>query len=216
MSVHPDPFAPARLGPIALRNRIIKAATFEGLTGKQQVDDRLIAFHRAMARGGVGMTTLAFCAVSRDGAATPNELVLRDEAVPGLRRLADAVHSEGAAISAQIGGREIVIGKMRQDIEINTVFGERLRVLAEAKFFEPLRDVVGRDLFCHSDGSALFTVSGEVYGAPARESMNARKSPVRPDCEESTSSAKAGHWWQNSHDSLKSKYGWRMVCPPSI
>jgi 2,4-dienoyl-CoA reductase-like NADH-dependent reductase (Old Yellow Enzyme family) len=100
---HPDPFAPARLGSVGLRNRILKAATFEGLTGTQQVDERLIAFHRTMARGGVGMTTLAFCAVSPDGGGTPNELVLRDAVVPGLRRLADAVHAEGAAISAQLG-----------------------------------------------------------------------------------------------------------------
>ncbi len=99
----PDAFAPARLGPIDLRNRIIKAATFEGMTGDQTVSDRLVQFHRTMARGGVGMTTLAFCAVSPEGAATPNELVLRDEAVPGLRRLADAAHAEGAAVSAQIG-----------------------------------------------------------------------------------------------------------------
>lgn len=99
----PDAFAPARLGPIELRNRILKAATFEGMTGGQQVSDALVEFHRAVARGGVGMTTLAFCAVSRDGAATPNELVLRDESVPGLRRLAEAVHAEGAAISAQVG-----------------------------------------------------------------------------------------------------------------
>jgi len=103
MSENPDAFAPARLGPVSLRNRIIKAATFEGMTGDQQVSDRLIAFHRAMARGGVGMTTVAFCAVSPEGAGTPNELVLRDAVVPGLRQLADAAHAEGAAISAQIG-----------------------------------------------------------------------------------------------------------------
>jgi 2,4-dienoyl-CoA reductase-like NADH-dependent reductase (Old Yellow Enzyme family) len=41
--------------------------------------------------------------VSEDGQGAPNEIVLRPEAVPGLRRLADAVHAEGAAISAQIG-----------------------------------------------------------------------------------------------------------------
>ena len=99
----PDPFAPAKLGPLRLRNRIIKAATFEGMTGDQVVSDHLVDFHRGVAAGGVGMTTLAFCAVSPDGAATPNELILRDESVPGLRRLADAVQAEGAAISAQIG-----------------------------------------------------------------------------------------------------------------
>jgi 2,4-dienoyl-CoA reductase-like NADH-dependent reductase (Old Yellow Enzyme family) len=103
MSEAPNPFAPARLGPVELRNRIIKAATFEGMTGDQTVSDRLIAFHRTMARGGVGMTTVAFCAVSPEGAGTPNELILRDESVPGLRKLSDAVHAEGAAVSAQIG-----------------------------------------------------------------------------------------------------------------
>lgn len=99
----PDAFAPARLGPVQLRNRIVKAATFEGMTGDQTVSDRLIAFHRRMARGGVGLTTVAFCAVSPEGMGTPNELVLREEVIPGLRRLAEAVHAEGGAVSAQIG-----------------------------------------------------------------------------------------------------------------
>jgi 2,4-dienoyl-CoA reductase-like NADH-dependent reductase (Old Yellow Enzyme family) len=99
----PDPFAPARLGPVTLPNRIIKAATFEGMTPDHMVTDRLVEFHRAVARGGVGMTTLAFCAVSADGCGTPNEIILGGEALPGLRRLADAVHAEGAAASAQIG-----------------------------------------------------------------------------------------------------------------
>jgi 2,4-dienoyl-CoA reductase-like NADH-dependent reductase (Old Yellow Enzyme family) len=103
MQPAPDAFGPARLGPLRLRNRILKAATFEGMTGGQTVSDRLVSFHRTMARGGVAMTTVAFCAVSPEGAATPNELVLRDDSVPGLRRLADAVHAEGAAVSAQIG-----------------------------------------------------------------------------------------------------------------
>ncbi|HIG68413.1 MAG TPA: NADH:flavin oxidoreductase [Myxococcales bacterium] len=103
MSDSPDPFAQSRLGPVTLRNRIIRAATFEGMTGDQCVSDRLIAFHRAAARGGVGMTTMAFCAVSPDGAGTPNELVLTKSALPGLRELAEAVHAEGAAVSAQIG-----------------------------------------------------------------------------------------------------------------
>jgi 2,4-dienoyl-CoA reductase-like NADH-dependent reductase (Old Yellow Enzyme family) len=56
-----------------------------------------------MAAGGVGMTTVAYCAVSLDGCGTPNEMILTPGVVPGLRRLADAVHNEGAAVSAQIG-----------------------------------------------------------------------------------------------------------------
>jgi 2,4-dienoyl-CoA reductase-like NADH-dependent reductase (Old Yellow Enzyme family) len=99
----PDPFAPATLGPVTLRNRIIKAATFEGLTREHVVNDRLIDFHRAVAAGGVGMTTLAYCAVSEEGCGTPNEIVVKPEVVEGLARLVEAVHAEGAAASAQLG-----------------------------------------------------------------------------------------------------------------
>ncbi|MEJ5256142.1 MAG: NADH:flavin oxidoreductase [Acidimicrobiales bacterium] len=99
----PDPFSPARLGPVTLRNRIIKAATFEGATPNHVVSDRLIEFHRAVARGGVGMTTVAYCAVSPEGCGTPNEIILNDAAVPGLARLAEELHALGAAVSVQIG-----------------------------------------------------------------------------------------------------------------
>jgi 2,4-dienoyl-CoA reductase-like NADH-dependent reductase (Old Yellow Enzyme family) len=99
----PDAFAPAELGPLRLRNRIVKAATFEGMTRGNLPTDRLIDFHRRMAAGGVGLTTVAFCAVSREGLGTPNEIILSDAAIPELRKLADAVHAEGAAVSAQIG-----------------------------------------------------------------------------------------------------------------
>ena len=50
-------FAPAALGPVSLRNRIIKAATFEGMSRRGAVTDALIDFHLAFAAGGVGMTT---------------------------------------------------------------------------------------------------------------------------------------------------------------
>ncbi|MFC7446803.1 NADH:flavin oxidoreductase [Rhodococcus daqingensis] len=99
----PDPLAPAKLGPLTLRNRVIKAATFEGLTPKGLVTDELIDFHRRPAAGGVGMTTVAYCAVAPDGRTSPGQIQWTDETMPGLRRLTDAVHAEGAAVSAQIG-----------------------------------------------------------------------------------------------------------------
>jgi 2,4-dienoyl-CoA reductase-like NADH-dependent reductase (Old Yellow Enzyme family) len=98
-----SPFTPFRLGPVELRNRFVKAATFEGLTGDHVVNDALVEFHRRMAAGGVAMTTVAYCAVSRLGCGTPNEIVMTPDVVPGLRRLADAVHAEGAALNVQLG-----------------------------------------------------------------------------------------------------------------
>jgi len=99
----PDAFAAVQLGPITLRNRIIKAATFEGMTGGNRIPGKLIEFHRSVAAGGVGMSTLAFMGVSADGRGAPNELVPDADNVGDLRKLADAVHSEGAALSGQIG-----------------------------------------------------------------------------------------------------------------
>ncbi len=98
-----DAFAPASLGPVQLRNRFVKAATFEGMAVDNLVTDRLVDFHRAVAAGGVGMTTLAYLAVSPDGRGAPGEIVVRPDAVPGLARLAEAVHAEGAVAAAQIG-----------------------------------------------------------------------------------------------------------------
>lgn len=99
----PDVLAPARLGPIRLRNRTIKAATSEGLAPAGLVTDRLIEFHRAMAAGGIGMSTLAYCAVDPDGRSAQGQIVMRRAALPGLRRLTEAVHAEGTAVSAQRG-----------------------------------------------------------------------------------------------------------------
>jgi 2,4-dienoyl-CoA reductase-like NADH-dependent reductase (Old Yellow Enzyme family) len=99
----PEIFTPGRIGPLTLRNRIVKAATYEGLAHRSRVTTDLVEFHRAYAAGGVGMTTLAYCAVAPDGRTAPDQILWTDEAMPGLRALTDAVHAEGAAVSAQLG-----------------------------------------------------------------------------------------------------------------
>lgn len=99
----PDVFSPARIGPLTLRNRVLKAATYEGLSHRSRVTTDLVEFHRAYAAGGVAMTTVAYCAVDPDGRTAADQILWTDEAMPGLRALTDAIHAEGAAISAQIG-----------------------------------------------------------------------------------------------------------------
>lgn len=128
MNSAPDVFSPAQLGPITLRNRTIKSATFEARTPDDVVSDDLINFHRAIAAGGVGMTTVAYTAVSQGGRTNGGQIWMRPQAVPGLRRLADAVHAEGAAISAQIGHAGPVANAR----------SNRAPALAPVRFFNPL------------------------------------------------------------------------------
>lgn len=104
----PDPFAPTQLGPLQLRNRIIKAATFEGVMPRGTVSQDLIDFHVRVARGGAALTTVAYCAVSKNGRVSRDTLVMDDELTADLARLTDAVHAEGAAISAQLGHAGLV------------------------------------------------------------------------------------------------------------
>jgi len=98
-----DAFAPARLGPLALRNRVVKTATYEGMSPHGVPSDALVEHHRRLAAGGVGLTTVAYCAVAPDGRTFAEQMVMRPETVAPLRRVTDAVHREGGAASLQLG-----------------------------------------------------------------------------------------------------------------
>jgi 2,4-dienoyl-CoA reductase-like NADH-dependent reductase (Old Yellow Enzyme family) len=99
----PDVFAPATLGPVRLRNRTVKAATFEGRAPHGQVTDELIDYHLAVARGGVGLTTVAYLAVAPEGRTHREQVVVGPGTRDGLARMAEAVHEAGAAIAGQVG-----------------------------------------------------------------------------------------------------------------
>lgn len=96
-------FTPGKIGDLQLRNRIIRAGCFEGMCQEGSCSDRLIEHHRAVAKGGVAMTTVAYCSVAQEGRAYGHEMWMREEVQPDLKRLTDAIHKEGAAVSVQLG-----------------------------------------------------------------------------------------------------------------
>ena len=102
MAAAPDVFAPATLGPVRLRNRTVKAATFEGRTPHGQVTDELIDHHLAVARGGVGLTTVAYLAVAPEGRTHREQVVVCPATVAGLARLAESVHRAVAWVAVQV------------------------------------------------------------------------------------------------------------------
>lgn len=96
-------FTPVTLGPLTLRNRSIRSAAFESMCPGNVPSPQLLDYHRSVAAGGVGMTTVAYAAVTRSGLSFDRQLWMSPEIVPGLRELTDAVHVVGAAASIQLG-----------------------------------------------------------------------------------------------------------------
>ena len=96
-------FTPVSIGPVTLRNRVIRSAAFENMAYGNSPSEDLYNYHTAVARGGVGMTTLAYASVSRSGLSFDGQLWMREEIIPGLRRITDAVHEAGAKCSIQLG-----------------------------------------------------------------------------------------------------------------
>eukprot|EP00040_Diaphanoeca_grandis_P003078 m.23681 g.23681 ORF g.23681 m.23681 type:complete len:480 (+) comp14308_c0_seq1:125-1564(+) len=90
-------FQPLTLRGLVLKNRVIRAAAFGGST----IDDT-IQTHVAVAEGGVGMTTIAYAAVSADGRTFGTQLVLTEDNLEDLKRLTSQVHDAGAAVSIQL------------------------------------------------------------------------------------------------------------------
>ena len=96
-------FTPVKIGPVTLRNRVIRSAAFENMAYGNSPSQDLKDYHVAVARGGVGMTTLAYASVNRSGLSFNGQLWMREEIVPQLKDITDAVHAEGAKVSIQLG-----------------------------------------------------------------------------------------------------------------
>ena len=97
-------FTPYKLNEhITLRNRTIRSAAFESMGKDFGPTQKLKDYHVSVAKGGVGMTTLAYASINRSGVSFNSQLWLRDEIVPQLKDITDAVHAEGAACGIQIG-----------------------------------------------------------------------------------------------------------------
>ena len=97
-----SPFTSLTIGPLTLRNRFIKSATNEGMARGGVPSAMLVKWHERFAAGGVGLTTVAYCAVSPDGRTFVDQVTIDHRSLPDLKALTDAVHRHGCAASAQI------------------------------------------------------------------------------------------------------------------
>ncbi len=90
---------------MVLKNRFVRSATWEGMASEEDgsATDDLVELYRCLALGGVGLIITSYAYVDRAGKASPGMLGAdRDELIPGLKKLAEAAHAEGAGIVLQI------------------------------------------------------------------------------------------------------------------
>ena len=97
-----NPFEPARLGGLELKNRFMKAATFEGMTPDGVPGQRLRDFHMGIAKGGIGLTTLSYCTTEADGRIMDSMMWLHEGIEAKLRDLISALKSTGVKVSGQV------------------------------------------------------------------------------------------------------------------
>ncbi len=94
---------PIEIGGVTLRNRIVKAPQDTHFVGPDgQVEDRVIALYEAIARGGVGLIVLASVPPIEMAPEAQQIAIWDDRFIPGLAKVAEAVHAHGARIVVQL------------------------------------------------------------------------------------------------------------------
>lgn len=102
---YPLLFSPIRIGNVEIRNRVVMTAMGCSLANYDGTpSDEIIAYYVARARGGVGLIINEVTRVDDEtGVTEVRQLsVTKDENIPGLKKLTDAVHAEGAKIFCQL------------------------------------------------------------------------------------------------------------------
>ena len=113
-SPFPHLFSPLTIGSVTVRNRILSTGHDTSMGKSGAVSEQLIAYHLARARGGAGLIVTQVMGVHDTARYSAHILMLHEDSfIPGLGRLAAAVHGEGAKIFGQLfhPGREIMEGQ---------------------------------------------------------------------------------------------------------
>jgi 2,4-dienoyl-CoA reductase-like NADH-dependent reductase (Old Yellow Enzyme family) len=96
-------FSEARLNGLTLRNRLIKAATFEGKTPGGVPSEPLMRLHERIGEGGIGMSNLAYCAAESDGRVSEAMPYMHEGIRKELEVLIGRVKATGSAMMGQLG-----------------------------------------------------------------------------------------------------------------
>lgn len=157
------PFQLCKIGVLKIKNRFVRSATRDAMADPSgAVTDASIALYRALARGGIGLIITGHAFVSAHGQAVPGQYgVHNDEMIPGLRRLAEAAHAEGAAIALQINHAGINSDYFREKGV------ESLAVSRMDNITQPHRELTDRDIESIVNDFAAAAVRAQEAGYDA-------------------------------------------------
>lgn len=104
MSAFEKLLQPIKMGGMEVKNRFVMAPMVTNYAGKDgSVTERLKAYYRARAKGGVGLIIVEAAFVDPSGRGYTNELgIYKDDFIDGLKGLVDEVHQFGTKIAIQI------------------------------------------------------------------------------------------------------------------
>jgi len=100
---------PIKIGPLQLPNRLVMPPMGTGLSDAGLVSEANLAYIKRRAQSGAGLIITEITAVHPAGHVSPRGLgAWDDKFIPGLSRMAEAVHSQGAKVALQLHhcGRE--------------------------------------------------------------------------------------------------------------
>lgn len=105
--------SPGKIGSLEVKNRLLMAPMSVYLANPDgTVSDDLIQFYVERAKGGMGLIFTEYAFVNPTGRSCPRQTSIADDAmIPGLKKMADAVHEAGAKICLQLqhGGRRSIV-----------------------------------------------------------------------------------------------------------
>ena len=90
--------SPGRIGTMELKNRIVYPPMGTNICVGGEVTERMLAYHEARAKGGVGLDIIENANIdTAGGAGLPFGLNVDDDKyIPGLRKLVPVSHKGGA------------------------------------------------------------------------------------------------------------------------
>jgi 2,4-dienoyl-CoA reductase (NADPH2) len=159
-------FEPFQMAGLRLPNRLVMPPMGTGLPDHDgHVTGETIAYYRRRAQGGIGLICVEASLVSPEAYGVGPEIRLHDtKFVPGLHRLAIAVHDEGVPVGVQLWhpGRQTLLG---EPIAPSAVPLSPRTKVPHALTVEEIRQLIGRYAECARNCSEAGFDFVEVHAA---------------------------------------------------